>query len=321
MTTPPTRPSGSPGPATDVPDAPTDVPDGATDVPDAPTDLPDPAPHPEARRLRDLFHAEVRLHDRDAAPGFLVDHDGPVHRTYPADPRSHGAMVECPEGLGDDPEHWIRRQVEFFSDRGQRVEWKTYSYDEPVDLVSRLGRVGFVAQDDEVLLLGRCTDLVHDVGLPEGLRLRDVEDDEDWERVRILCDTVWGRETSWVNDSLRAEQRARPGLLTASVVEEVDGGRVVSYGVLRLTEHTSFCGLWGGSTLPQWRRRGLYRALVSHRAALALDRGVPHARVDTSPDSRPVLLRLGLHAASGTRPFVLDPARGRGNGGTSSDAG
>lgn len=291
-----------------------------TDPADPAAGLPDPAAQPEACRLRDLFHTEVRLHDRDAAPGFLVDHDGPVHRTYPADPRRAGAMVECPEGLGDDPDRWIRRQVEFFGDRGQHVEWKTYSYDQPADLPSRLARAGFAAQDDEVLLLGRCTDLVHDVELPEGVRLRDVEDDEDWERVRVLCDTVWGRETSWVNDSLRAEQRARPDLMTASVVEEVDGGRVVSYGVLRLTEDTSFCGLWGGSTLPQWRRRGLYRALVSHRAALALDRGVPHARVDTSPDSRPVLLRLGLHAASGTRPFVLDPARRRGNGGTTSDA-
>lgn len=273
------------------------------------TPAPDPSGDPEALRLRDLFHEEVRLHDRDAAPGFVIDRDGPVHRTYPGDPSAAGAMVECPEGLGGDPAHWVARQAAFFRERGQQVEWKTYSYDEPAGLPALLEEAGFLPEDDEVMLLGNCADLVHDVELPEGVRLREVEDDEDWERVRVLCDTVWGRETSWVNDSLRAEQRARPDLMTATVVEEVATGLAVSYGVLRLTEQTSFCGLWGGSTLPQWRRRGLYRALVSHRAALALERGVPHARVDTSPDSRPVLLRLGLRAVSGTRPHVLDPRR------------
>ena len=279
----------------------------------------DPAPvlpdlDATARGLRDRFHEEVRLADRDAAPGFVVERDGPVHRTYPADPAAAGAMVENPEGLGDDPAHWVAKEAEFFRGRGQRVEWKTYSYDEPADLPELLGEAGFVPEDHEVLLLGRCEDLVHDVALPDGIRLRDIGTDEDWDRVRVLCDTVWGTDTSWFNDAFRAEQRTRPDLMTATVVEEVgeDGapGRVVSYGVLRLTEGTSFCGLWGGSTLPEWRRRGLYRALVSHRARLALDRGYPHARVDTSPDSRPILLGLGMRAVSGTRPYVLDPAAG-----------
>src|SRR5215207_5574255 len=75
------------------------------------------------------FHTEVRLADRDAAPGFVVDRDGPVHRTYPPNPTEHGAMVECPEGLGDDPDHWVARQVALFRRRGQRAEWKTYDYD------------------------------------------------------------------------------------------------------------------------------------------------------------------------------------------------
>ena len=67
-------------------------------------------------------------------------------------------------------------------------------------------------------------------------------------------------------------------------------------------------GLWGGSTLPEWRRRGFYRALVSHRARLAIERGYPYARVDTSPDSRPILTALGMLPIEGTRPFVLDPS-------------
>ena len=262
-----------------------------------------------ADELRGLFHAQVRMRDRDAAPGFVVDRDGPVHRTYPPNPVDHGAMVECPEGLGDDPDHWIARQVEFFRGRGQPVEWKTYERDAPVDLPSRLEQAGFVPDDPEVVLLGRCADLVHDVELPDGVALRDIDGDDDWERVRVMVDTVWGRDTSWVNDALRAEQRARPDLMTATVAEEPATGRVLSYGVLRLTEGTQFAGLWGGSTLPEWRRRGLYRALVSHRAKLALTQGFPYARVDTSPDSRPILTALGMLPVEGTRPFLLDVQR------------
>src|SRR5918994_1555180 len=198
------------------------------------------------------FHTEVRLADRDAAPGFVVDRDGPVHRTYPPNPTEHGAMVECPEGLGDDP--------------------------------------------------------VHDVALPGGVRLRDIETDDDWDRVRVMADLVWGTDSSWVNDSLRVEQRARPDLMTATVVEDSASGAVLSYAVLRLTEGSSFCGLWGGSTLPEWRRRGPYRALVRHPAPAAVERGVPYARVDTTAASRPILVALGMHAVCATRPWILEPA-------------
>jgi hypothetical protein len=67
--------------------------------------------------------------------------------------------------------------------------------------------------------------------------------------------------------------------------------------------------MWGGSTLEQWRGRGLYRALTSYRARLALERGYRYARVDTSPDSRPILIGLGMQAVADTRPYLLDPAK------------
>jgi GNAT superfamily N-acetyltransferase len=261
-----------------------------------------------------LFHTEVRLADRDAAPGFVVEHDGPVHRTYPRDPAGHGAMVESPEGLGDDPDHWIGRQVDFFGGRRQRLEWKAYGYDEPADLPARLERAGFEPEDDEVVLLGRCEDLVHDVVLPDGVRLRDIESDDDWDRVRTMVDAVWGSDSSWINDSLRAEQRARPDLMTATVVEDAGTGAVLSYAVLRLTEGSPFAGLWGGSTLPEWRGRGFYRALVSHRARAAAERGFPYVRVDTTPASRPILVGLGMHAVCTTRPWILDPSAPAGVG-------
>jgi hypothetical protein len=88
----------------------------------------------------------------------------------------------------------------------------------------------------------------------------------------------------------------------------VDDGLVVTASWVRLTRETDFCGLWGGSTLPEFRRRGLYRAGVGYRARLALARGARHVRVDASPNSRPILQRLGLRQVATTTPYVLDPA-------------
>ena len=50
-------------------------------------------------------------------------------------------------------------------------------------------------------------------------------------------------------------------------------GPVVCAARVNLCPGTEFAGMWGGSTHPQWRRRGLFRALLSTRAQWAMDRG------------------------------------------------
>lgn len=70
---------------------------------------------------------------------------------------------------------------------------------------------------------------------------------------------------------------------------------------------TRVVGFWGGSTLAAYRGRGIYRALVAHRARIALDRGYTIVQVDASDDSRPILERLGLHVVGGTTPYVVSP--------------
>lgn len=252
------------------------------------------------------FHTRIRLAGREdePAPGIVFDTDGPVRRRYPATPGSSYCMVECPAGLGDDPDHWIVRQVAFFAARGEQVEWKTYSYDSPADLGARLSAAGFVAEDDETLLLGEVAGLIHDVVLPDGVTVRQVTSEEDLARIDALMTTIWGEGRG--QGSLAEEMRADPDALDVVVAEESPSGPVLCAGWLRYTPGTGFASMWGGSTLPQWRRRGLYRATVSLRASLAEARGYRYMRLDTSPDSRPILERLGLQAVAITTPYVFD---------------
>lgn len=244
--------------------------------------------------------------DRDAETGHLVERDGLVHRNYPADPSERGAMIESPQGLGADPDAVIAAQRDFFAGRRQAVEWKTYSYDEPADLAIRLTAAGFEAQEVEALILGELDVLAGlDEAVPDGLRLRAVTA-ADLPAVATFQEAIWGGGSSWVTRKHFGELSADPGHMQGCLVERVEDGLVVTASWVRLTPGTQFCGLWGGSTLEPFRRRGLYRATVGYRARLALSRGSRYVRVDASPNSRPILQRMGLHQVATTTPFVLD---------------
>jgi ribosomal protein S18 acetylase RimI-like enzyme len=260
--------------------------------------------------LLQTFHRRVRLSDADNPPGWIAESDGPARRAYLPDPASP-AFIESPEGLGDDPDGLIRRQRDFFAGRGQKVEWKTYAYDGPADLTDRLSAAGFVAEEPEALVLGEVDRLLGRPGaLPSKVRIRDVTEPQDFDRIGVLNKTVFGKEESQVAEQLQAELRADAALLVVSVVEEVlagPDGPALTAGWLRLHPGTGFASFWGGGTLPEWRRQGLYRALVAHRARIAKERGYEFIRVDASPDSRPILERLGLHVVTTTTPYVFTP--------------
>ncbi len=99
------------------------------------------------------------------------------------------------------------------------------------------------------------------------------------------------------------ERLVRLGALEQFWVAEAEG-RVVSAGRLDFVEGTEFAGLWGGATLPEWRGRGIYRALTAARARSALAEGVRYLQSDCSPMSRPILERSGLVAVTTSTPYV-----------------
>jgi len=81
------------------------------------------------------------------------------------------------------------------------------------------------------------------------------------------------------------------------------GDTPVSAGRVDFPAGGDFASIWGGGTLPAWRGRGIFRSLVAYRAALAHDRGYRYLHVDASPDSRPILRRLGFAELAETTPY------------------
>ncbi len=56
------------------------------------------------------------------------------------------------------------------------MEWKLYDYDQPADLAQRLLAAGYVADDEELMLVAETSVIDSDVKLPDGVRLDLVTD-------------------------------------------------------------------------------------------------------------------------------------------------
>lgn len=237
--------------------------------------------------------------------GVAYEQDGPLlrivggQRGLVCGPRSLGVQ-------GAELDRLIARQRDFFAARGEAVEWKTRSHDDPADLTDRLREAGFTPEDRETVLVGRATGMaVRPPVLPEGVTLRRVTADADMRRIAAMESVVWDQDRSWLADDLIGRVASAPDEISVHVAEAA--GEVVSAAWLVFRAGTAFASLWGGSTLAEWRGRGIYRALVATRAALAVARGVTYLHVDASDDSAPILRRLGFEAVTTTTPYVWSP--------------
>lgn len=203
----------------------------------------------------------------------------------------------------------IAAQVRIFAGRAEEFEWKLYSYDEPADLAARLTAAGFTPDEPESLMvavIAEITDALRSAELPPGVRLERANDEAGVARLARVGELVFGNDRSDLRNSLLAQLADAPE--TTDIVIAMAGDEPVCSARTEFLPGTEFAGLWGGGTLPQWRRRGIYRALVRYRAELAAQRGYKYLTVDASDQSRPILERIGFERLAVTTPYNWSPA-------------
>lgn len=88
-------------------------------------------------------------------------------------------------------------------------------------------------------------------------------------------------------------------------VARVDG---VPAGAATATFTTAGVMLHTGSTLPRFRQRGVYSAMVRHRWFEAVSRGTPHLITRAGPMSRPILRKLGFQELAEVHFLVDSPS-------------
>jgi GNAT superfamily N-acetyltransferase len=263
------------------------------------------SPGDDTSALLRAYDEQLRAHVHDRLPSSIqLEWDGPLLRMTGFGDRG---MVEYHDlgGLaGEELDELIARQIRFFSERGEGFEWKLHGHDRPVDLPERLLAASFEPEELETVVIARVADLPLEPVLPDGIVIDEVTDRAGFGRIAELEEAVWGEDHSWLDD-LADEREADPDGLRVFIADA--GGLVVSAGWVRFPSGTEFGTLWGGATLREWRGRGIYRALVARRAAVAAERGPRYLETDASADSRSILERLGFQAVTTTTPYIWSP--------------
>ncbi len=250
----------------------------------------------------EAFDLEVRREPHAAKAGYAVEREPHVLRVF-GDGWAGVAWSELDRTTADAV---IAEQVERFAGRRGGWEWKHYSYDQPADLPERLLAAGFVGEPEESVVAAELAVMELDLAAPEGIELLEVRDEAAALALAELQLHVFGDEGPERPEAF-LERIAREPAPVAAVVALADG-QAVAGGRVEFNLGTRFAGLWGGCTHPRWRSRGIYRALVAHRARLARERGFRYVHVDASAESLPILLRLGFVELAKTTPFTFTSA-------------
>lgn len=193
---------------------------------------------------------------------------------------------------GADVEAVIDEELAYFGPLGE-VEWKVFAHDQPADLRRRLVAHGFEAEEPEVVMvldLEQASRL--DVSaLPDNVSVRRLESASQLKDVRQIEQIVWQDDFAWLTERL-ATDLALPGYL--SVYAAYVDGQPACAGWIYFHANGQFADLWGGSTVPEHRERGLYTAVLAARVQEAAERGYRFLTVDASPMSRPIVAKYGF---------------------------
>ncbi|MFF0062273.1 GNAT family N-acetyltransferase [Streptomyces sp. NPDC005279] len=250
--------------------------------------------------LLTLFDHQMRQRTRADDPGARVERVGDVVRQVGADGDWNGIVWSGLHPATADAA--IAEQVRYFASLGRDFEWKLYAYDRPDDLGARLRAAGFTPEPEETVMVAEIGDLPTAVDLPEGVRLQPVTDPAGVDLIADVHEQAFGMSSARLREQLLAQLAQTPDRVSMTVA--IAGDLPVCSARMELHPGTEFAGLWGGGTLAAWRGRGIYRALIAHRARIAAASGYRYLQVDASSQSRPILRRLGFAPLSTTTPYV-----------------
>jgi len=238
--------------------------------------------------IRDLY--DLRVRQEPSYPGSRIERGIHTVRLVEAD----RGWVSWSDLEGADVDMAIDIEIERFRELGvlSKLEWKLYGRDKPSDLRERLVARGFEPKDpaDAILVLD-LAELPDELRRTEGYDLRRLEGKAGLDAMRSVIAEVWPEDADdtihFVEESLAADPDGQSLWIAYADGKPVAEGRVeFACG--------EFAGIWGGATLPAYRNRGIYTALVAARAAEAIERGCRFLTIDASPMSRPILEKRGF---------------------------
>jgi hypothetical protein len=188
--------------------------------------------------------------------------------------------------------------AEWESTQGNAAElmWKLYDHDAAHDEIrdALLAR-GYREKDHSTLMTIGVSDLLTSLPPPpQSIAVRQLTTPESLDAYQDIWDEVWPDEpnASYVDDYRVLLRENDPGIVLFAGFTEND--MPVTTGYLFHHPGTPFALLCGGTTKTKWRGQRAYTSTLIARANAAKTRGVEYLAVEASPESEPILKRLGF---------------------------
>jgi len=185
----------------------------------------------------------------------------------------------------------IHQELDYFLPLEQPFTWKVYDHDLLPSLKDELLTHGFAPDNDPaavmVLDVKHAPPASHPSSTADIRRIDTVEGLKD---IIYVLDKVWGGQNTWVNDRLGSHLQI-PGYLSvyAAYVNEEPASIAWTY-----FPRGQFATLFAGSTLPEYRRQGLYTSLLERRLKEIRERGYRYAVVEAGAMSQPIVAKRGF---------------------------
>lgn len=197
----------------------------------------------------------------------------------------------------------IHREIDYLKSRGSYgLEWKTFAHDQPADIGRYLLAHGFEADEEEALLVLDLEDCPAVFLQSVTADVRRITGPAQLSEVVAVQEAVWEEKMGWLETQLKEAMAEDPDFYSIYVAYVNNEPACAAW--IAFPPQRQFASLWGGSTLPQYRNRGLYTAVVAARAQEALQRGYRFLTIDASDMSRPILQKRGFKLLTHTTPYT-----------------
>ena len=218
-------------------------------------------------------------------------------------PDKYGSFITYFNSKGCDPSKIIRDEIQYFQCLEKNFEWKIYSTDTTENIGELLVQHGFSQGEVEsflVLDLDQFRDTISEWVCTRVTTQQGVDDTVS------VSENVWNENLSHQRQYLLNQLKLNPKFISIYCVYHE--GQAVASARIEFSESSPFAGIWGGATLKEYRKKGLYQALLNVRAKEAIERGYKYLTIDASDMSRPIAEKHGFQFISKTIPYEYSTA-------------
>ncbi|HSO12625.1 MAG TPA: GNAT family N-acetyltransferase [Anaerolineales bacterium] len=185
----------------------------------------------------------------------------------------------------------IDREVNYLAPMHQPFTWKVYDHDHLPNIGDALLANGFAGDEEPAAVM------VFDVNRAPASRfeasnanIRRITDRDGLRDIVHVLDSVYGGHNDWVYERMGLHLQI-PGYLSMYAAY-VDGKPASIAWTYFPGRH--FATLFGGTTLAEFRKRGLYTDLLHWRLKEIRARGYPFAVVEAGAMSKPIVEKHGF---------------------------